>query len=131
MNSSIQAINCEKNMFCEVFNHKPVFTEPSVYKMAQLEDEMISVDEMSQTEEVSSKIVITAESGKPVIVPETIYRYDTFCKFVELPCLSGVSKGIWRQVSYTTYRQVMEESEKESPAEELEQLAEAEENSDE
>ena len=101
-----------------------------MYKMAQFDDQFIIDDEINQIEEVSSLVDLKVDCKKSLIVPQTICRCDSFESCIELPCLAGVSKGIWRQVSYTIYRQVEEKSEYDTHADQLEQPAEAGESSD-
>ena len=113
---------------------KPAFTQPSMYKMDDFEDDMLSCDEMLDTEEFSCKPVTqgqSLEANKLSLVATDMSRSDKIANSVELPILPGVKKGIWRSVSYTIYREVEEVSEKSTDAKVEEQPAEAEESSEE
>ena len=92
---------------------------------------MICDDEISETDEVSNEVVSQVQSNKSEIVLKTIQSCDTIKDSVELACPANVSKGIWKQVSYSNYKQVEEQSEQESPVEEPEQPAEVEDSSQE
>ena len=56
---------------------------------------------------------------------------NKFDNSIELPILPGIVKGIWKQVSYTIYREVEEVSESSSQAEIKQEPAEAEDSSEE
>ena len=113
---------------------KPVFTQPSMYKMDDFLDDMISCDEMLETDEFCDQAASQGhnqDGNKSSLVTNQVDHCDKFAESVELPILPGVVKGIWKRVSYTIYRDVEVESNPSNNARAEEEPAEVQESSEE
>ena len=116
-------------------NMKPIFTQPSIYKMAEQELEIISDDEMNMDEQVckvkSSSNVASKEIRK-TNDKESVYQCQDVCHnfvsvqsvqesadiinktkdtIVELPAIIPIARGISRSVTRSNKKVYVEEIE--------------------
>ena len=112
-----------KTFTFEQLAKKPLFTQPSCYKMAEQELEMVSDDELSMDENVceqnsfeeasQSIFKIFGQASAEQCQDKDQEQYSSVSsvldnqnlindKTVELPAIASVSRGLWRAMSYSS-----------------------------